>query len=184
MAPGSAVAAPARARGSGDSEAVPPPVASRLGESAWPRRAGARPCSTPGLETQHGALTPLQRDFCPPAPLPALAGAGQAGSVPAGRILGAAQRAQPLPSRRAAAPGSILLGCSGAQITAPCPGLNQEPQMGPGLGKGQGRGRGRRLRGCSAGWKGKGGGGGCVLPRRTVLWIQLPWKLRCCPRCC
>lgn len=45
------------------------------------------------------------------------------------------------------------------------------------------RGRGKRLCGCNAGWAGKGGGG-CVLPRRTVLWIQLPWKLRCCPRCC
>lgn len=49
---------------------------------------------------------------------------------------------------------------------------------------GSARGRGRRLCECSAGWAGKGGGGGCVLPRRTVLWIQLPWKLRCCPRCC
>lgn len=55
--------------------------------------------------------------------------------------------------------------------------------LGVPLAQGPAWGQGRQLFGCSTGWAGKGGGG-CVLPRRTVLWIQLPWKLRCCPRCC
>lgn len=77
----------------------------------------------------------------------------------------------------------------GEAALAPQPGLSGVMRKGmmaqesQGLGSCSPRGRERRLCGYSAGWAGKGGGG-CVLPRRTVLWIQLPWKLRCCPRCC
>lgn len=92
---------------------------------------------SPGLGSLSKGISVLR------PPLPALAEAGLAGSLPMGRILGAARRAEPLPSRRAAAPGSILLGCSGAQIAAPCPGLAQEPPMGPGPGKGSGKGPGK-----------------------------------------